>query len=66
MAPAEYIELQSLKGMARTNDLYLVGIAIEMTVAVVGSLSSGLSGPFRMPSYFNRWRAVWLIDACCI
>ena len=43
MAPAEYIERRSLKRMARPNDGYLIGIAIEMMAAVVGSLSSGLS-----------------------
>jgi hypothetical protein len=66
MAPAEHIERQPLKGMTRTNDLYLVRIAIEMIVAVVGSLSSGLLGPFRTPTCSSRWRAVWLIGACCI
>lgn len=49
MAPAEYIKRRSLKRVAWTNDLYLVGIAIEM-MAVVGSLSSGPSTPFRTPS----------------
>jgi hypothetical protein len=44
VAPAEYIERRSLKRMARTNDGYLIGIAIKMMAAVVGSLSSGLSG----------------------
>jgi len=44
MAPTQYIEGRSLKGMARPNDGYLIGIAIEMTGAVVGSLSSGLLG----------------------
>ena len=43
MAPAKYSERRSLKGMARPNDGYLIGIAIKMMVAVVGSLSSGLS-----------------------
>src|SRR5512135_1096928 len=43
MAPAEYIERRSLKRMARPNDGYLIGIAIEMMAAVVGSLSCGLS-----------------------
>jgi hypothetical protein len=43
MAPTKYIERQSFKGMAQPNDGYLIGIAIEMTAAVVGSLSSGLS-----------------------
>jgi hypothetical protein len=44
IAPTKYIERRSLKGMARPNDSYLIGIAIEMTAAVVGSLSSGLLG----------------------
>ena len=43
MAPAEYIERRSLKRMARPNDGYLIWITIEMMVAVVGSLSCGLS-----------------------
>jgi hypothetical protein len=42
MAPAKYIKRRSLKGMARSNDGYLLRIAIEMMAAVVGSLSSGL------------------------
>ena len=49
MAPAKYIERRSLKRMARPNDNYLFGIAIEMMVAVVGSLSSGLSTILIMP-----------------
>jgi hypothetical protein len=44
MTPAKHIERRSLKGMVRPNDGYLIGIAIEMVTAVVGSLSSGLSG----------------------
>jgi len=43
MAPAKYSERRSLKGMMRPNDGYLIGIAIEMMTAVVGSLSSSLS-----------------------
>ena len=43
MTPAKHIERRSLKGMVRPNDGYLIGIAIEMVTAVVGSLSSGLS-----------------------
>ena len=43
MAPTKYIKRQALKGMARPNDRYLIGAAIEMTTPVVGSLSSGLS-----------------------
>jgi hypothetical protein len=43
MAPAEYIERRSLKRMAWPNDSYLIGIAIEMMAAVVGSLSYDLS-----------------------
>ena len=50
IAPTKYIERRSLKGMARPNDGYLIGIAIKMMVAVVGSLSSGLSGASRMPN----------------
>ena len=48
MAPAEYIERQSLKRMARPNDGYLIGIAIEMIAAVVGSLSCSLLTISRM------------------
>ena len=44
MAPAKYSERRPLKGMMRPNDGYLAGIAIEMMTAVVGSLSSSLSG----------------------
>jgi len=66
MAPAEYIERRSLKGMARTNDLYLVGIAIEMMAAVVGSLSSGPSAASRTPNSCARSRdASWTV-VCCI
>src|SRR3974390_1860109 len=46
MAPAKYSERRSLKGMMRPNDGYLIGIAIEMMTAVVGSLSSSLSMPW--------------------
>ena len=45
MAPTKHIERRVLKGMARANDGYLSGVAIEMT-PVAGSLSSGLSGVF--------------------
>jgi hypothetical protein len=48
MTPAEYIERRSLKGMTRTDNGYLVGIAIEMMAAVVGSLSSGPSAVWTM------------------
>jgi len=48
IAPTKYIERRSLKGMARPNDGYLIRIAIEMTAAVVGSLSSGLLTISRM------------------
>jgi hypothetical protein len=34
--------------MVRPNDGYLIGIAIEMTALVVGSLSCDLSTRFRM------------------
>jgi hypothetical protein len=43
VAPAEHIERHALKGMARANDRYLIGIVVE----VVGSLSSGPSAAFR-------------------
>jgi len=38
MAPAQYVKRQPRKGMARTRDGYLIGIAIEMVAVVVGSL----------------------------
>ena len=44
MTPAKHIKRRSLKGMARPNDGYLIGIVVEMMSAVVGSLSSSLSG----------------------
>jgi len=47
MTPAKHIKRRSLKGMARPNDGYLIGIAVEMMSAVVGSLSSSLSIRFR-------------------
>ncbi|MET4349521.1 hypothetical protein [Bradyrhizobium sp. RT9a] len=43
MTPAKNIKRGSLKGMARPNDGYLIGIVVEMMSAVVGSLSSSLS-----------------------
>jgi hypothetical protein len=39
VAPAQHIERDTLEGVARANDRYLIGIVIE----VVGSLSSGPS-----------------------
>jgi len=39
MAPTQHVERHTFKGMALTDDLYLVGIVVE-----VGSLSSDLSG----------------------
>lgn len=44
MTPAKHIKRRSLKGMARPNDGYLIGIVVEMMSAVVGSLSSSLLG----------------------
>src|SRR5262252_4201977 len=52
MTPAKHIKRRSLKGVARPNDGYLIGIVVEMMSAVVGSLSTtsttnfycGLSG----------------------
>jgi hypothetical protein len=43
MTPAKHIKRRSFKGMARPNDGYLIGKAVEMMSAVVGSLSSSLS-----------------------
>jgi hypothetical protein len=54
MAPAEHFERRPLKGMAGSNEGYLIGIAIEM-MAVVGSLSSGPSTASITPSYENCW-----------
>lgn len=45
MTPTKHIKRRSLKGMARPNDGYLIGIVVEMMSAVVGSLSSSLSTP---------------------
>jgi hypothetical protein len=42
VAPAENAKRHPFKGMARTDDFYLLGIAIQM-MAVVGSLSSDSS-----------------------
>jgi hypothetical protein len=56
VAPAEYIERRSLKRMARTNDGYLIGIAIKMMAAVVGSLSSGLLTMSGMTGCWRKWR----------
>ena len=55
IAPTKYIERRPLKGMARPNDGYLIGIAIEMTIAVVGSLSSGLSGAIPPIAELMKW-----------
>ncbi|WP_247385028.1 MULTISPECIES: reverse transcriptase domain-containing protein [unclassified Bradyrhizobium] len=38
MTPAKHIKRRSLKGMARPNDGYLIGIVVEMMSAVVGRL----------------------------
>jgi len=46
MAPAQYLECHPVKGVALTNDRYVLGKVVE----VVGSLSSGLSTPFLTPS----------------
>ena len=65
IAPTKYIERRSLKGMARANDGYLIGIAIEMTIAAVGSLSSGLSIRSRTTNCFNRSRRGSSIAMSC-
>ncbi len=54
MTPAKHIKRRSLKGMARPNDGYLIGIVVEMMSAVVGSLSSSLFGPWITR---NSWRS---------
>jgi hypothetical protein len=59
MTPAKHIKRRSLKGMARPNDGYLIGIVVEMMSAVVGSLSSSLS----MRSTRNGWSASWSIGS---
>jgi len=46
VAPTQHLQRHALKGVARANDRYLIGIVVE----VVGSLSSGLSGAFRTPN----------------
>ena len=51
MTPAKHIKRRSLKGMARPNDGYLIGIVVEMMSAVVGSLSSSLSTRFHTPTF---------------
>ena len=56
IAPTKYIERRSLKGMARPNNGYLIGIAIEMTAAVVGSLSSGLSTGSITTNSWHEWQ----------
>ncbi len=65
MTPAKHIERRSLKGMVRPNDGYLIGIAIEMVTAVVGSLSSGLSTLSRTRTSSNRWLAALSTGTCC-
>src|ERR1700741_2325977 len=66
MTPAKYIERRSLKGMVRPNDGYLIGIAIEMVTAVVGSLSSGLLTTFGTTDCWRRWRNGSMIRTSCI
>jgi len=53
MTPAKHIKRRSLKGMARPNDGYLIGIAVEMMSAVVGSLSIGCSDLSRIESVIH-------------
>ena len=59
MTPAKHTKRRSLKGMARPNDGYLIGKAVEMMSAVVGSLSSSLS----TKSARNGWYASWSIGS---
>ncbi|WP_456637037.1 hypothetical protein [Bradyrhizobium sp. USDA 10063] len=55
MTPAKHIKRRSLKGMARPNDGYLIGIVVEMMSAVVGSLSSSLSPALIISGYAGWW-----------
>src|SRR6478752_9291707 len=55
MTPAKHIKRRSLKGMARPNDGYLIGKAVEMMSAVVGSLSSSLWTPLHNAPWFMRF-----------
>jgi hypothetical protein len=55
MTPAKHIKRRSLKGMARPNDGYLIGIVVEMMSAVVGSLSSSLLTVCHNPSWYASW-----------
>jgi hypothetical protein len=54
VAPTKYLERRSREGMARANNGYLIGVAVEMTGAVVGSLSGGLSTTSRTNSCSRR------------
>jgi hypothetical protein len=53
MHPSQQFQRFSFKRMAGTNDGYLRGITVEMTVVVVGSLSSGLSTTLTTSFYFG-------------
>ena len=67
MAPAEYIERRSLKRMARPNDGYLIGIAIEMRLRwwvvcrVVFRPSQPRSTHGRVATRVSDRRVLWLI-----
>jgi hypothetical protein len=56
MTPAKHIKRRSFKGMARPNDGYLIGKAVEMMSAVVGSLSSSLLTMFGTTGCWRKWR----------
>ena len=66
MAPTKYIERRSLKGMARPNDGYSIGIVVEMMSAVVGSLSSSLLTMSGMTGCWRKWRGGWMTRTSCI
>src|SRR5215471_9967817 len=67
MTPAKHIKRRSLKGMARPNDGYLIGKAVEMMSAVVGSLSSSLLTTSTTRCSPGRWRNTRSANGCgCI
>jgi hypothetical protein len=65
VAPAQHSQRRSLKRMASTDDRYLIGIAIEVTAVVVGSLSSGLSTMSGMIGCWRKWLSAWTMPPCC-
>jgi hypothetical protein len=66
MTPAKHIKRRSFKGMARPNDGYLIGKAVEMMSAVVGSLSSSLLTTSGMTGCWRKWRGGLMTRISCI